>query len=124
MVKKKTTSTPKTRVVYRNAPKKKRHVKSGVTYIPAAGATVGLLIANYSTIKGRLDNIANGNTTTKTIVRDVAYDLRGAVTADRLVKDGMYLVGGYVAGEAIRRFAPNFVKAPLGKIAKKVPKVI
>jgi len=41
-----------------------------------------------------------------------------------LVMDGVALAGGYLAGEIVKKYAPGVVKRPLGKIAKKIPKVI
>ena len=116
MAKRKTSAT-RTRTVYRTraAPKKKRRTNTGVKQLPAAGLTVGLVAANRWAI-GRLIESPTLN--------QLKNEARRAVTPEKIKQDVVYGLGGMIAGEAIRRFAPAFIKTPMGKLAKKIPKVI
>lgn len=83
--------------------------------IPAAGATVGLTIANKDQISYVINNMS---------VDGVKTAAKSAITADQIKKDITYGAVGYGVGIVVRKFAPSFVKTPLGKLAKKIPKVI
>lgn len=104
-----------TRTVYRSAPRRRSHNKSGVSKIPSAAATVGLAYANKDVIMGMLNDIS---------VNGAKNAVRQAIQPEQLKKTAIYTVGGMVAGEAIKKFAPSVIKTPLGKVAKKIPKVI
>lgn len=125
MVKKKatnaTTAKAKTRTVYVQSKPKKRRAKSGVTYIPSAMASGALLAVNYKPAKDFMNrSIQYGFPN----VRQVLERSKTFVTKDQLIKDGVAVAGGYIGGELVKKFAPTFIKNPLGKLAKKVPKVI
>ena len=107
----------KTRVVYRTAPaaKKRRRTNTGVKQIPAAGLTVGLVAANRWAIGRLIDSPTLGQLKT---------EAKRAISPEKLKQDVVYGVAGMLAGEAIRRVAPAFIKTPMGKLAKKIPKVI
>lgn len=124
MVKKKTTQ--KTRTVYRAAPKKKKRVsrnKNGYQSIAPAMATVALAAANAQNISDTVGALKKyGVSKGVAVIADRGW--QKFVTKDQLVKDGIYLAGGYMGGELVKKYAPAFIKKPLGKIAKKIPKVI
>ena len=97
------------------APKRRSYrKKSGTTMIPAAAATVGAVVAMKQPIMTVLQNMS---------VSGVKSAAQQAVQVDTLKKTAIYTAGAYVAGEAIKRYAPKIVKAPAGKIAKKIPKL-
>ena len=98
---------------YHRPKKRSRRTKSGVAQIPAAGATVGVAIAN----KDAIMNVVN-NPSMDSVKTSVKY----AMQPEQLKKDVVYGAVGLGAGAAIRKFAPKFLKTPLGKIAKKIPK--
>ncbi len=123
MVKNKTTQ--KTRTVYRAAPKKKRSNgnKNGYKSIGPAMGTVGLALANAQNISDTVGALKKyGLSKGVAVIADRGW--QKYVTKDQLVKDGLYLAGGYMGGELVKKYAPAFIKKPLGKIAKKIPKVI
>ena len=100
---------------YAAAPKKKRsRRKSGVPQIPAAAVTVGLVVANKDPILNAVNTMS---------VEGVKQSVRMAVTPEQIKKDVIYGAGGLVVGAAIKKFAPSFIKSPMGKLAKKIPKV-
>ena len=101
---------------YYAAPKKKsgRKKKSGVPMIPSAAVTVGLVAANKDAIMNVVNNMS---------VQGVKDSIRYAVQPEQIKKDVIYGAAGLVAGAAVKKFAPNFIKSPLGKLAKKIPKV-
>jgi len=108
----KTTASAAPRRYYK--PKKKtRRTKSGISQIPAAGATVGVAIAN----KDAIMNVVN-NPSIESAKTSVKY----ALQPEQLKKDVVYGAVGLGVGAGIRKFAPKFLKSPLGKIAKKIPK--
>lgn len=116
MVKKKTSTKaePKKRV-NRN--------KNGYQSIAPAMATAGLAIVNAQNLKDTADAFKKyGLTKGAAVVMDRGW--QKFVTKDQLVKDGVALAGGYIGGELVKKYAPAFIKKPLGKIAKKIPKVI
>lgn len=123
MVKK---TTQKTRTVYRAAPKKKKRVsrnKNGYQSIAPAMATVGLVAANAANIGDTIGAIKKyGMSKGVSVIADRGW--QKFVTKDQLVKDGLYLAGGYIGGEIVKKYAPSVIKKPIGKIAKKIPKVI
>ena len=114
MAKRKT--TPKKRSASRGAaaPKtRSRRTKSGTTYIPSAAATVGAAYAMKEPILTVLNDMS---------VNGVKTAANQAVQVDTLKKTAIYTAGAYVAGEAIKRYAPKIIKTPAGKIAKKIPR--
>lgn len=112
--KKRNTSAAKTRTVY--VTKKKTHrKKSGVAQIPAAGATIGLVYANKYGIKSAIENPSK---------QGLKSAAKWAIQPEQLKRDVVYTTVGMIGGAAVKKFAPKFIKAPLGKIAKKIPKVI
>ena len=124
MVKRKTTSRKAaSRRIYRAAPKKTYRRKSGVTDIPAAAATVALVAANAKPIKNFV-NISNQWGWFKN-PKAVAIHVKdsGLLSQQQLVKDAMAVAGGYIGGEVVKKYAPSVIKSPLGKLAKKLPKV-
>ena len=97
------------------APKRRSYRrKSGTTMIPAAAATVGAVVAMKQPIMTVLQNMSVGG------VKSAAQQ---AVQVDTLKRTAIYTAGAYVAGEAIKRYAPKIIKTPAGKIAKKIPKL-
>ena len=122
MVKKK--NTPKKRA--RAAPAKRvyrRRKNSGVTQIPAAMATAGLVLANAGNIKEDLNKISQIGLGKMAKVYVPRGYYKKYMNGGQLVNDALYTVGGMIAGEAVRKYAPTIIKKPLGKIAKKIPKV-
>ncbi len=122
MVKKKLTRKTARRAAPRRVYRSRR-AKSGTQYIPAAMATVGLVAANIPQLKVGLKNIQSRGAigAVNHFVNDGAY--KKYIEFNALKKDAIYYAGGYLAGEAIRRYAPKMIKAPLGKLAKKIPRV-
>ncbi len=123
VTKKRRASRPKTRTVYRTAPRKTYRRKSGITDIPAAAATVALVAANVQPIKNFV-NISNQWGWFKN-PRAVAIHVKdsGLLSQQQLVKDAVAVAGGYIGGEVVKKYAPSVIKSPLGKLAKKLPKV-
>ena len=114
MAKKKTTRKAPARRRAAAAPKRRsHHKKSGTTMIPAAAATVGAVVAMKQPIMTVIQNMSGAG------VKSAAQQ---AVQVDTLKKTAIYTAGAYVAGEAIKRYAPKIIKTPAGKIAKKIPK--
>ena len=114
MAKRKTTRKAPARRRAAAAPKRRSYrKKSGTTMIPAAAATVGAVVAMKKPIMTVIQNMS---------VNGVKAAAQEAVQVDTLKKTAIYTAGAYVAGEAIKRYAPKIVKAPMGKIAKKIPK--
>lgn len=127
VTKKKAPARARTRTVYKAAPRKRR-TSSPNKYIPAAAATVGLVAANADLLKRTMDKVnADGVKAIPYIItgKDSNYKwLRNQfIASDRLIKDGIYYAGGYLGGEIIKKYAPAVIKNPLGKLAKKIPKV-
>ena len=87
--------------------------KSGTTYIPSAAATVGAVVAMKEPIMTAINTMS---------VDGVKTAARQAVQVDTLKKTAIYTAGAYVAGEAIKRYAPKIIKTPAGKIAQKIPR--
>ena len=119
-------TTTKTRTVYRAAPKKKaRRTTSGTKYIPSAAATVGLVLANADNIKSDIKYVQKFGVK-RFLTKGQMQEKRYAkyIDAGQLVNDALYTAGGYVAGEIAKKYAPGVIKRPMGKIAKKIPKVI
>ena len=50
-------------------------------------------------------------------------DIGESEEGEQIKKDVIYGAGGLVVGAAIKKFAPSFIKSPMGKLAKKIPKV-
>ena len=97
------------------APRRRRKI-SPTKYIPSAGATVGLALAN----KDIIQHIANNPFQLDTY-KSAA---QAAIQPNRLKQDAVNMVVGYGAGWAVKQFAPKMIKEPIGKIAKKIPRVI
>jgi len=116
MAKKKRSSAAAPRRYYA-APKRKtyRRKKSGVKDIPAAAATVGLVVANKYGIESVMKNPN---------IPTLKSSAKWAIQPEQIKRDVIYGGVGLVAGAAIKKFAPSFIKSPLGKVAKKIPKVI
>lgn len=98
---------------YYAAPKKRSRRKSGVAQIPAAAATVGVAIAN----KDAIMNVVNNPS-----IESMKTSAKYALQPEQIKKDVVYGAVGLGVGAGIRKFAPRFLKTPLGKIAKKIPK--
>ena len=100
----------------------RRRAKSGTQYIPAAMATAGLVMANAAPIKDTLQAIQNRGVAAA--AKDlVKFDYKKYINYNQLVKDAMYYAGGYVGGEVVKKYAPAVIKTPLGKLAKKIPRL-
>lgn len=126
MVKKKTT-TKKARSAPAKA-KKTYTKKSDTRYIPAAAATVGIVYANADNIKRFMDKVsADGLKAFPNVVTGKGSDYKWLrqqfVSGNQLVKDAVYYAGGYVGGEIAKKYLPNVIKKPMGKIAKKIPRM-
>lgn len=100
---------------YRGPKKKSRRTKSGISQIPAAAATVGVVIANKEPIMNMVNNPS---------IEGAKTSIRYALQPQQIKKTIVHGAAGLVVGAGIRKFAPKFVKSPLGKLAKKIPKVI
>jgi len=99
---------------YYAAPKRRtRRTKSGIAQIPAAGATVGVVIANKEPIMNVVNNPS---------IDSMKSSAKYAMQPEQLKKSVVYGAVGLGVGAGIRKFAPKFLKTPLGKIAKKIPK--
>lgn len=112
--KKRNYSAAPRRSYYRGPKRKSRRTKSGISQIPAAGVSVGLAVAN----KDAVMNVVNNPS-----IDGVKTSVRYALQPEQIKKDIVYGGVGLVAGAAIKKFAPRFIKTPLGKVAKKIPKV-
>lgn len=115
MAKKKRKSTTATRR-RTTTPTRRRsyHKKADSSYIPAAAATAGLICANMQPIRTVVSNMSVAG------LKQAAHE---AVQPDQLKKTAVYTVGAAVGGEVFKKFAPNVIKKPVGKIAKKIPRV-
>ena len=115
MAKRKTTrKAPARRRAYAAPKRRSYRKKSGTTMIPAAAATVGAVVA----MKGPIMQVINNMS-----VQGVKSAAQQAVQVDTLKKTAIYTAGAYVAGEAIKRYAPKIIKAPAAKISKKIPRL-
>lgn len=106
----------------------RRRAKSGVQYIPAAMATVGLVAANADALKRTADKIgADGIKAIPNLVMGQGSDYKWLrqqfFKSDQLIKDAAYYAGGYIGGEIVKKYAPSVIKTPLGKLAKKIPRM-
>lgn len=121
VTKKKKAGTVRTRTVYRA--KKAYRRKSPNAAIPGAMATVGLLYANKRILS---DIVKYSNGTPKGIVDATARVVKSGRpwTVDQLTKDAMYVAGGYIGGEVVKKYAPSVLKKPIAAISKKIPKII
>lgn len=133
VTKKRSPVKAKTRTVYRTAKKRTYRRKSGTAMIPSAMASAALVAVNLDGIKAAYNYATTSSS--KGVAQGVKNYLlaptSGAKAArakligkDALVKDAIAIGGGYVGGEIVKRYAPAFIKAPLGKLSKKIPKVI
>lgn len=115
MAKRKTTSRKAPARRAYAAPKRRSYrKKSGTTYIPSAAATVGAVVAMKEPIMTVLNDMS---------VNGVKAAVQKATNINTIKKTAIYTAGAYVAGEAIKRYAPKIIKTPAGKIAKKIPKL-
>ena len=94
--------------------RKSRRTKSGITQIPAAAATVGVVIANKDPIMNMINNPS---------IEGAKASVRYALQPEQIKKTVVHGAAGLVIGAGIKKFAPRFIKTPLGKVAKKIPKV-
>lgn len=112
--KKRSSSGVRTRTVYRSAPRRRSHRNTGIDKIPSAAVTVGLAAANMNAIQTVASDLSlNG-------VKSAAQQ---AIQPDQIKKDIIYGGVGFLAGCALKRFAPKGIKKGLGQISKKIPKV-
>lgn len=111
----------------------RRRAKSGTTAIPGAVATVALAAVNTKNITSLAHAITNNGQAkpaemiTRAIPGNNSWVLgqyKDFITKDQLITDAAAVAGGYIAGWAIKKYMPSVIKTPLGKIAKKIPKVI
>lgn len=118
-------NTPKKRASAAPAKKKvyRRRKNSGISQIPAAMATASLVLANANNIKEDIDKIGQIGLGKMAKVYIPRGYYKKYINGGQLVNDAVYSVGGMIAGEAVRKYAPSVIKKPLGKIAKKIPKV-
>ena len=127
VTKKRTARKARSRTVYRTAAKKTyRRKKSGITDIPAAAATVALVAVNANAIKDYANYLKTYGSviTHKDPIGDFAARMQKTfVNKQQIIKDAAAIAGGYVGGEVVKKYAPSVLKSPLGKIAKKIPKV-
>lgn len=114
MAKKGKRSAAPRRSYYRGPKRKSRRTKSGITQIPAAAATVGVVIANKDPILNMVNNPS---------IEGAKASVKYALQPEQVKKTVIGGAAGLVAGAAIKKFAPKFIKTPLGKVAKKIPKV-
>lgn len=112
--KRKSTSTPRRRATTSTPRRRSYRKKADSSYIPAAAATAGLICANMQPIRTVVSNLSIAG------VKQAAHE---AVQPDQIKKTAIYTVGGAVGGELFKKFAPNVIKKPVGKIAKKIPRV-
>lgn len=138
VTKRKSPVKARTRTVYRAAPRKRSTSKKAPQYanIPAAAATVALAAVNVNNFKGLMRSVSNNG---RSPIADyparfyrgftgkndwVSENMKKFVSSESLVKDGIAIVGGYIGGELVRKYAPTVLKKPIAKIAKKIPKVM
>lgn len=121
----------RTRTVYRQKKRAAPRRKSGIPMIPSAMATAALAAVNYNAAVKAAQYIGSASSLTKGVQNFALGQGAGAkqlrqnfYSKDALVRDAIAIGGGYVAGEIVKKYAPAVVKRPLGKIAKKIPKVI
>ena len=115
MAKRKTTRKAPARRRAAAAPRRRSYrKKSGTTYIPSAAATVGAVVAMKEPIMTVLSDMS---------VNGVKAAVQKATNVNTIKRTAIYTAGAYVAGEALKRYAPKIIKAPAGKIAKKIPRL-
>lgn len=115
MAKRKSTRKAPARRRAAAAPKRRSYrKKSGTTYIPSAAATVGAVVAMKEPIMTVLNNMS---------VNGVKAAVQQATNVNTIKRTAIYTAGAYVAGEALKRYAPKIIKTPAGKIAKKLPRL-
>lgn len=129
VTKKRKAPAVRTRTVYR-AKKTARRPKAGYDKIGPAMATVALVGINAKNVLDVAAQATQQGYNPRTVYLRMRNDngtkaaLKKVIGGEALVKDAVAVVGGYVGGEIIRKYAPLAIKKPLAKIAKKVPKVI
>lgn len=122
MVKRKTTRKTARRAASPAKRIYRRRRKSGISEIPAAAATVGLLAANADYLKYTATVLSNGSKFGDKVTW-MKNNYPNLLKADRLKKDAIYAAAGYVGGYLAKKYAPSVIKTPMGKIAKKIPKM-
>lgn len=107
----------------RGAAPRRRSKKSGIPMIPGAAATLGLFLANKDYIVNDVGYFVKYGVSkgVNSVINKKSW--KKYMTVDQLAKDAIYTAGGYVAGEVAKKYAPGVIKRPLGKLAKKIPKV-
>ncbi len=126
VTKKKTAAKAKTRTVNKAEPRKRSNgAASGIKYIPAAAATVGLLAANAKNLKQDWNFIQTHNfgDLSKYGKEYVMNSWKKYIAPDNLVKSAIGYGAGYVGGEIAKKYMPGVIKRPMGKLAKKIPRV-
>lgn len=112
---------------------RRRAKKSGVTAIPGACATVGLVAVNAKNIANAIKAIGNNGQAkpSEMIARVVPGNSKWVtetyakfISKDQIITDAVAIGGGYLAGYVLKKYAPGIIKTPMAKIAKKIPKVI
>ena len=114
MAAKKRSAATRTKTVYRTraAPKRKRKSNpTGVKDIPAASMTVGIIAANAAPIQSAVSNLS---------IDGIKNAAAQAIQPAQLKKTAAYAVGGAMIGYGIQKFAPKFIKKPVGLVAKKI----
>jgi len=95
----------------RAAPRKRKSNPSGVKDIPAASMTVGIIAANMAPIQSAVSNLS---------VAGIKNAAAAAIQPEQLKKTAAYALGGAMIGYGIQKFAPKFIKKPVGLVAKKI----
>lgn len=86
-------------------------------------ATASLVYANKDGLLTIIDSISRvGIVQAMANTKNTYY--KKFVNRDQIIKDIEYFAGGYVLGEVAKKYAPGVIKRPLGKISKKIPRVI
>lgn len=112
-----------------SAPRKARRIyrkKSDTSYIPAAAATVGVVVANLDNLKKDWNFIKTHPIGTKLTSNGKEYIMNSwqkYIEPSNLVKSAIGYGAGYVGGEIAKKYAPGVLKRPMGKIAKKIPRM-
>lgn len=135
MVKKRARKTaPRRR--YTTSPRRRsyrRSNKNGYKSIGPAGLTLGIAAAYIPKVQLMKTHVEAWKVSYKDYVMNGLFlkpdggarkDFVTWVSKAQLKKAAAYGLAGYVAGEAVAKYAPTAVKKPVGKIAKKVPKLI
>lgn len=126
MVTKKRTAKRRASAPRKAARRVYRRKKSDISYIPAAAATVGVVVANLDNLKKDYNFIKTHPIGTKLTSNGKEYILNAwqkYIEPSNLVKSAIGYGAGYVGGEIAKKYAPGVLKRPMGKIAKKIPRM-